>query len=101
MYRSQQTGQCIALIFLKEITSVSRADLKSHCFELATKNKTFYLACRNDEDLYSWMDEIYNVSITKQEDPSFLAVSKFIHYALAFSAGYISWSYQFCPQSPR
>lgn len=52
----------MALIFLKDINSVTRAELKSHCFELETKGKTYYLACKSDEELYSWMDEIYNVS---------------------------------------
>ncbi|CDH49448.1 pkinase-domain-containing protein [Lichtheimia corymbifera JMRC:FSU:9682] len=61
-HRNEQTGQCVALIFLKDINSVTRAELKSHCFELGTKGKTYYLACKSDEELYSWMDEIYNRS---------------------------------------
>lgn len=61
-HRNEQTGQCVALIFLKEITTVTRSELKSHCFELGTKSKSYYIACRNDEELYSWMDEIYNRS---------------------------------------
>ncbi|KAI9315223.1 kinase-like domain-containing protein [Dichotomocladium elegans] len=62
-HRNEQTGQCVALIFLKEIVTVNRAELKSHCFELGTKGrKTYYLSCKNDEELYSWMDEIYNAS---------------------------------------
>jgi hypothetical protein len=52
----------VALVFLKEITTVARSELKSHCFELGTKSKSYYIACRNDEELYSWMDEIYDVS---------------------------------------
>ncbi|KAI8982356.1 kinase-like domain-containing protein [Mycotypha africana] len=61
-HRNEQSGQCVALIFLKEITSVTRTDLKPYCFEVATGDKTYYLACKNDEELYSWMDEIYNRS---------------------------------------
>ncbi|KAI8646527.1 kinase-like domain-containing protein [Parasitella parasitica] len=61
-HRNEQTGQCVALVFLKEITAVARSELKSHCFELCTKAKSYYLACRSDEELYSWMDEIYNRS---------------------------------------
>ncbi|KAK4512287.1 uncharacterized protein ATC70_002984 [Mucor velutinosus] len=61
-HRNEQTGQCVALVFLKEITAVARSELKSHCFELGTKAKSYYIACRNDEELYSWMDEIYNRS---------------------------------------
>ncbi|CEP12118.1 hypothetical protein [Parasitella parasitica] len=61
-HRNEQTGQCVALVFLKEITAVARSEMKSHCFEVSTKAKSYYLACRNDEELYSWMDEIYNRS---------------------------------------
>ncbi|KAI7849740.1 kinase-like domain-containing protein [Circinella umbellata] len=61
-HRNEQTGQCVALIFLKDINAVTRAELKSYCFELGTKGKTYYLACKSDEELYSWMDEIYNRS---------------------------------------
>jgi len=50
------------LIFLKEITNLQRTDLKQYCFEIQTKDKTYYLSCKSDEELYSWMDEIYNVS---------------------------------------
>ncbi|GAA5811999.1 hypothetical protein MFLAVUS_005446 [Mucor flavus] len=61
-HRNEQTGQCVALVFLKEITTVTRSELKSHCFELGTKAKSYYIACRNDEELYSWMGEIYDRS---------------------------------------
>ncbi|KAI8063088.1 kinase-like domain-containing protein [Thamnidium elegans] len=61
-HRNEQTGQCVALVFLKEITTVTRSELKSHCFELGTKSKSYYIACRNDEELYSWMGEIYDRS---------------------------------------
>ncbi|KAG0176656.1 Protein kinase [Apophysomyces sp. BC1034] len=61
-HRNEQTGQCVALIFLKEINEVTRAELKPYCFEIGTKNKSYFIACKNDEELYSWMDEIYNRS---------------------------------------
>ncbi|KAL0097405.1 kinase-like domain-containing protein [Phycomyces blakesleeanus] len=61
-HRNEQMGQCVALIFLKDINAVTRAELKTHCFELSTKQKTYYVACKNDEELYSWMDEVYNRS---------------------------------------
>ncbi|CAG8782735.1 3960_t:CDS:2, partial [Gigaspora margarita] len=59
-HRNENTYQAVALIFLKEINSVSRTELKPYCFEIQTKDKTYYLSCKNDEELYSWMDEIYN-----------------------------------------
>ncbi|CAG8773375.1 8538_t:CDS:2, partial [Cetraspora pellucida] len=58
-HRNENTYQAVALIFLKEINSVSRTELKPYCFEIQTKDKTYYLSCKNDEELYSWMDEIY------------------------------------------
>ncbi|CAG8499343.1 24369_t:CDS:10, partial [Cetraspora pellucida] len=58
-HRNENTYQAVALIFLKEISSVSRTELKPYCFEIQTKDKTYYLSCKNDEELYSWMDEIY------------------------------------------
>ncbi|ORE05940.1 Pkinase-domain-containing protein [Rhizopus microsporus var. microsporus] len=69
-HRNEQSGQCVALIFLKEITSVTRTDLKPYCFEVATKDKTYYIACKNDGELYSWMDEIYNRSTVGASGPT-------------------------------
>lgn len=69
-HRNEQSGQCVALIFLKEITSVTRTDLKPYCFETATKDKTYFIACKNDEELYSWMDEIYNRSTVGASGPT-------------------------------
>ncbi|CEG77653.1 Putative STE/STE20/PAKA protein kinase [Rhizopus microsporus] len=54
-------NECIGLLFLKEIGSVTRVDLKPYCFEITAKDKTYFIACKSDEELYSWMDEIYNV----------------------------------------
>lgn len=42
---------------------MTRTDLKPYCFEVVTKDKTYYISCKNDEEVYSWMDEIYNVSV--------------------------------------
>lgn len=50
------------LIFLKDITAVTRTDLKAYCFELVTKDRSYFLSCKNDEELYSWMHEIYSRS---------------------------------------
>ncbi|KAI8330777.1 kinase-like domain-containing protein [Chlamydoabsidia padenii] len=62
IHRNEQVKTCVAVISLRDITAVSRTDLKAYCFELGTKDKTFYVACKSDQDLYSWMDEIYNRS---------------------------------------
>ncbi|KAI9302858.1 kinase-like domain-containing protein [Cunninghamella echinulata] len=62
IHRSEHLGQCVAMVALKMVEAVNRSELKSHCFELETQKKKIYIACRNDEELYSWMDEIYNLS---------------------------------------
>jgi hypothetical protein len=51
------------MIYLKEIEAVNRTDLKPYCLEIVTKDKAYYIAVKSDEELYSWMDEIYQVSL--------------------------------------
>ncbi|KAI8088661.1 kinase-like domain-containing protein [Halteromyces radiatus] len=62
IHRSEHLGQCVAMVALKMVEAVNRSESKKHCFELETSKKKIYIACRNDEELYSWMDEIYNLS---------------------------------------
>ncbi|KAI8994805.1 kinase-like domain-containing protein [Pilobolus umbonatus] len=73
IHRSE-AGQCIGLMFLKEIASVARVDLKPYCFIVVVKDKSYYIACKSDEELYSWMDEIYNRSSVGTSGPT-----NFIH----------------------
>ncbi|KAJ3188456.1 Protein kinase [Gaertneriomyces sp. JEL0708] len=61
-HRNENTYQALALIFLKEVEAVNRTELKPYSFEIVTKEKTFYISCKSDEELYSWMDEIYQRS---------------------------------------
>ncbi|KAJ1344377.1 hypothetical protein BSLG_001112 [Batrachochytrium salamandrivorans] len=58
----QQSHQALALIFLKEIERVERTELKEYCLELATKDKVYYISYKTDDELYSWIDEIYQRS---------------------------------------
>ncbi|KAJ2817278.1 Protein kinase, partial [Coemansia sp. 'formosensis'] len=51
--------QATALIFLKEVNSVSRSELKTYCIEIKTKDRDYYIQCASDDDLYSWLDSIY------------------------------------------
>ncbi|KAI8054194.1 kinase-like domain-containing protein [Gilbertella persicaria] len=69
-FHRNEAGQCIGLIFLKEIGSVTRIDLKPYCFEISAKDKTYYISCKSDEELYSWMDEIYNRSSVGASGPT-------------------------------
>ena len=58
-HKTDTSDQASALLFLKELEKVERVDLKPCCLELATKEKSYYLSFGSDEELYSWMDEIY------------------------------------------
>ncbi|SAM08969.1 hypothetical protein [Absidia glauca] len=69
-HRNEQGNNCVALVFLDTIQAVTRTDLKPYCFELATKDKTYYISCKSDEELYSWMDEIYNKSSVGASGPT-------------------------------
>ncbi|KAJ3371463.1 Protein kinase [Kappamyces sp. JEL0680] len=42
-----------------ELEKVERTDLKPYCIELVTRDKSYYVNFQSDEELYSWMDEIY------------------------------------------
>uniref|UniRef100_A0A060T7W0 non-specific serine/threonine protein kinase n=1 Tax=Blastobotrys adeninivorans TaxID=409370 RepID=A0A060T7W0_BLAAD len=46
---------------LYTISSVTRVDIKPYCFEIIRSQgfKSVYVACKNDSDLYSWIDGIY------------------------------------------
>ena len=60
-HKSDTSDQASALLFLKELEKVERVDLKPCCLELATRERSYYLSFKDDEELYSWMDEIYLV----------------------------------------
>jgi len=61
-HKNETTYQASALIFLKDITNITRTDLKPYCIEIETKDKTYYLQLKSDEELYGWMDDIYSRS---------------------------------------
>lgn len=53
-HKNETTYQAAALIFLKDITNITRTDLKPYCVEIESKDKTYYLQLKNDEELYGW-----------------------------------------------
>ncbi|RKO99209.1 hypothetical protein CXG81DRAFT_14824 [Caulochytrium protostelioides] len=59
LHRNESSHQALALIFLKDIESVQRTDVKDYAFEVTTRDKTYYISVKSDEDVYTWMDEIY------------------------------------------
>ncbi|GAA5890886.1 hypothetical protein JCM16303_005284 [Sporobolomyces ruberrimus] len=59
-YKSEtNTTAASTMIQLHDLSSVTREDLKPFCISLVTPARTFYLALKSDEELYSWMDEIH------------------------------------------
>ncbi|EGF79908.1 hypothetical protein BATDEDRAFT_89088 [Batrachochytrium dendrobatidis JAM81] len=58
----QQSHQALALVFLKEVERVERTDMREYCLELVTKDKTYFLSFKSDDELYSWIDEVYQRS---------------------------------------
>jgi hypothetical protein len=59
----QTSFQSIAIILLREVLSVQRCDLKACCMEITLQDKTIYIACDTDSELYQWIDDVYNVAI--------------------------------------
>ncbi|KAJ2722160.1 Protein kinase [Coemansia sp. Benny D115] len=58
-HKNEKTSQASALIDLKEVQSVNRSNMKTYCIEIGTKDRDYYIQCVSDDDLYSWMDAIY------------------------------------------
>lgn len=59
-HKNESTYQPSTLVFLQDITSITRTDLKPYCIELETReNKTYFLQLKSDAELYGWMDDIY------------------------------------------
>ncbi|GAA5945150.1 serine/threonine protein kinase CLA4 [Sporobolomyces koalae] len=59
-YKSETNTTAASIVIqLQDLSSVTREDLKPFCIALVTPARTFYLALKSDEELYSWMDEIY------------------------------------------
>ncbi|KAI9470246.1 Protein kinase [Coemansia sp. RSA 989] len=58
-HKNEKAVQASALVLLKEVHQVSRSELKSYCIEIKAKDRDYYIQCASDDDLYSWMDAIY------------------------------------------
>jgi len=68
--RNETTYQAIANIFLGSVESVQRTEHKPFSFEIVTKGKSYYIACKTSEDLYEWIDEIYKRSQSMVSGPT-------------------------------
>jgi len=66
----ENTSTASGIIFLKDVDAVARTDLKAYCIEVVCKDKTTYMSLKNDEELYGWMNDIYNHSPLGQSGPT-------------------------------
>ena len=61
-HKNENTFQALHLVLLKDIERVERTDNREYCIELATSQGKFYISTTSDQELYSWIDCIYNRS---------------------------------------
>ncbi|ODN75339.1 hypothetical protein L202_06515 [Cryptococcus amylolentus CBS 6039] len=62
IYKNQSSFSPLLSIPLKDVQDIQRVDLKPFCVEIETNDRLLYLAMRSDDDVYNWMDDIYNRS---------------------------------------
>ncbi|KAJ7223113.1 STE/STE20/PAKA protein kinase [Mycena pura] len=75
LHKSENSPQQ-SVIFLRDITSIERTDLKPYCLLLETQDrKRYYFSLKNDEELYGWQDDIYSRSPLM----GFSAPTNFVH----------------------
>ena len=61
-HKSEFSNNADTIVHMSEVTKVERCDHKEYCLILDTTEKAWLIACKNDSDLYSWIDEIYKRS---------------------------------------
>ncbi|KAJ3809544.1 kinase-like domain-containing protein [Lentinula aff. lateritia] len=75
-HKSESSNTPQTTIPLKDVSNIERTDLKPYCLLLeAAPNKRFFLSLRNDEELYTWQDEIYS----RTPLSSFSQPTNFVH----------------------
>ncbi|KAF8596937.1 Pkinase-domain-containing protein [Ceratobasidium sp. AG-I] len=61
-FHKNESASSSTLLWLRDIASIERTDLKRYCLYIATKDKKLWLNLKSDTELYAWQDEIYNRS---------------------------------------
>ncbi|TIB69288.1 Pkinase-domain-containing protein [Wallemia mellicola] len=61
IYKNDSAPAPQMAIQLNKIIAVERTDQKPFCVEITT-NKVYSLAFKSDDELYAWLDDIYNAS---------------------------------------
>ncbi|OCF59115.1 STE/STE20/PAKA protein kinase [Kwoniella mangroviensis CBS 10435] len=62
IFKNEQSSSPVFILPLSDVQDVQRVDMKPFCIELETKDKLLYFAFRSDDEVYAWMDDIYNRS---------------------------------------
>ena len=60
---NQSTFQAMSILLTREIVNVQRSDLKPFCFQIDTMEKSMWISCETDSDVYAWIDDIYSVKL--------------------------------------
>lgn len=60
-FQKSETSSVQISIPLYTVSNVTRVDLKPYCFEIVRSSgfKSVFVVCKNDTELYGWIDEIY------------------------------------------
>ncbi|RKO94869.1 PBD-domain-containing protein, partial [Caulochytrium protostelioides] len=61
-HRNESSTAELTVIALADVESVQRTNHKEFCLEIVTKEKSYYLAFKSDDEVYNWMDQIYSRS---------------------------------------
>lgn len=61
-FQKSETSSVQFSIPLYTVSNVTRVDLKPYCFEIVRSSgfKSVFVVCKNDTELYAWIDEIYS-----------------------------------------
>ncbi|KAG5354359.1 Serine/threonine-protein kinase CLA4 [Yarrowia sp. C11] len=61
-FQKSETSSVQFSIPLYTVSNVTRVDLKPYCFEVVRSSgfKSVFVVCKNDTELYAWIDEIYS-----------------------------------------
>ncbi|KAK9711823.1 Protein kinase [Basidiobolus ranarum] len=65
IHKLQSELKALETIFFEEIRDLERSELKPHCFKVNIGARNIYVACKSEEEMWSWMDSIYKRSPMK------------------------------------
>ncbi|KAJ3241176.1 Protein kinase [Chytriomyces hyalinus] len=62
VYKNENTTRAQFIVLLKDVLSIDRSLVKPFAFEVSlSSGKSFAVACNSDAEVYTWMDEIYQL----------------------------------------